>query len=103
MISSLFLTLFKKRNKTLQYYQHDSMLFLDFKVLRLDVLMICSGATFIRRARAPLASTSERRMAMCSQHDPCHHSAMSTAPEPQPMADGVMTHTLWQALPLDHK
>lgn len=61
MISSLFLTLFKKCNKTLQYYQHDSMLFLDFKVSRLDVLMICSGATFIRQARAPLASTSERR------------------------------------------
>lgn len=62
MFPSLFSTLFKKRNKTLQYNQHDSMLFLDFKILRLDVLMIYSGATFIRRARACLASTSEEGM-----------------------------------------
>lgn len=45
------------------------MLFLDFKILRLDVLMICCGATFTRPARAPLASTSEKGMAVCSQHN----------------------------------
>lgn len=76
MIPSLFLTLFKKRNKTLQYYQHDSMLFLDFKILRLDVLMIFSGVTFTRPARVPLASTLAKGMAMCSQHNPCHPSCL---------------------------
>lgn len=46
MTLACFWLCLKKCNKTLQYNQHDSMLFLDFKILRLDVLMICSGATF---------------------------------------------------------
>lgn len=69
----LFLTVFFfffKCSKTLQYDRHDSMLFLDFKILRLDVLMICSGATFTRRAGAPRCLHVWERPAVCPRAAP---------------------------------